>query len=891
MPLSPGTQLGAYRIVAPLGAGGMGEVYRASDTRLGREVALKVLPPHLAGVADSRERFEREAKVISSLSHPNICTLFDIGTQDDVTYLVMELLDGESLAARLDKGPLKIDEVMRLGAQVADALDKAHRKGIVHRDLKPANLMLTKTGVKVLDFGVAKLSEGRFGTTTGTGILPTVAPTRTTPLTMQGAIVGTMQYMAPEQLEGKPVDHRADIFSLGAVLFEMVTGKRAFEGASQASVIAAVLEREPRPVSEITAGTPPSLDRAIGRCLLKDPDERWQSALDIKSELEWIAAQSGTARAAARPAAAGRRRVPAAVTALIAAIGIVVAFLLGWVMNRTAAPPPARLTRTSIVIPPGTSLDTDNASIALSPDGTVLAYAGRERGGPRKLHLRPLDSLTPQALAGTDGATYPFWSPDGRQIGFFADRKLKKVPAAGGAVLTICDAEDGRGASWGADGTIVFSPRPRGGLSMVSAAGGAPTELTTTAEGVFTHRNPHFLPDGKRVLFFSGSNMGDPVNGIDSLDLASRQVARVRAADSEGIPLASGHLIFVSDGNLMAQKLDLASLSLTGEAVPIAENVQFNTFRYTGTYTLSNTGLLLFQSGAIQGDNQLTWYDLDGKKLGTVGDPAIFWFAMDISPDVRRAAVTVRHPDGGGDVWIYDLARGIGSRFTLGENNVNALAPIWSPDGRQVAYIDGAGSLYAKAVDGGTPERKVFTEDSSLVPRDWSPDGSVILYTTQQSVKTGIDLRLVTMTGEPNVTTFLESSANEDNAVFSPDGRWVAYTSDESGRTEVYVQSFPASGGKWQVSASGASWVEWTGTGEEIYFGDLDGKAYAVPVTVSGAGLEIGAPRPLFGGQILPVVGGDFTPDGRRFLGATQLRGEAGPVLTLVTHWYASIQH
>ena len=889
MALSPGTQLGSYRIVAQLGAGGMGEVYRATDTRLGRDVALKVLPPHLAGFADSRERFEREAKVISSLSHPNICTLFDIGTQDDTTYLVMELLEGEPLSARLEKGPLKLDEVLKYGAQVADALDKAHRKGIVHRDLKPANLMLTKGGVKVLDFGVAKLTEGRPGTTTGTGILPTVAPTRTTPLTMQGAIVGTMQYMAPEQLEGKPVDHRADIFSLGAVLFEMVTGKRAFEGASQASVIAAVLEREPRPVSEITAGTPPSLDRTVGRCLHKDPDERWQSAIDIKSDLEWIQQQSGTARTAARASAVARRSgARGAITAALAAIGIVAAFGLGWMMNRSEAPP-ARLLRASLVISSGTTLDSDNASIALSPDGTMLVYAGRERGGAGGLFLRPLDSLTAQPLAGTAGATYPFWSPDGRQIGFFADRKLKRIPSTGGAVQTICDAEDGRGASWGADGTIVFSPRPRAGLNSVPAAGGTVTSLTTLEEGAFTHRNPHFLPDGKRVLFFSGSNAGDPINGIHSLDLASRKIERVLAVDSEGIPLDSGHLVFVRDGNLMAQKLDLASLALSGEAVPIAENVQFNTFRYTGTYTVSSAGLLLFQTGAIQGDNQLTWYDEKGNKAGTVGEPASFWLPMQISPDGRRAAATIRHSDGGSDVWMYDLTRGIGTRFTMGENK-NSLVPLWSPDGRQLVYIDGAGGLYGKAVDGSTPERLIFQEDSSLIPVDWSPDGSRIIYSTQQSAKTGTDLRIVTLTGEAKASPYLEGTANEEWAVFSPDGRWVAYISDESGRSEVYVQSFPAGGGKYQVSATGATWVEWTGTGKEIYFGDSDGKFYAVPVTARGAGLEIDAPRPLFEGKEVAVVTGAFTPDGTRYLGAAQLSGDVGPVLTLVTNWASMLQ-
>ena len=791
MALSPGTMLGSYRIESPLGAGGMGEVYRATDTRLGREVAVKILPEHLASFAEARERFEREARVISSLSHPSICTLFDIGTQDGSAYLVMELLEGETLAARLLRGPLKLDETLRLGAQVADALDKAHRKGIIHRDLKPANLMLTKSGIKVLDFGVAKLREdpSGSGTLTGTGILPTRAPTRTTPLssplTTEGAIVGTMQYMAPEQLEGKPVDHRADIFSLGAVLYEMMTAKRVFEGASQASVIAAILEREPRPVSQLIPACPAALDRAIARCLAKDPDERWQSALDIKSDLEWIGQQSGVTatQRAVSDASAGKtassRARPMSAAAVAVALVVVGAamFALGWILNRSE-PPPARLMRVSLVMPRGSSLDTDNSSIALSPDGTTLAYAARERGGSGRLFVRSLDSLTAQPLAGTDGASYPTWSPDGKQLAFFADRKLKKVPANGGTVQSICEADDGRGASWGAENVIVFAPRPKGGLSMVSASGGAPAAITTPTNEVITHRNPRFLPDGRRLLFFSGNNAGDKDSGIHSLDLSTKKVDLVLPADSEGIYIEPGYLAFVREGNLMAQRIDPATLRTTGEAVPIAEGVQFNTFRRTGTYTFAGTGLLLFQSGAIQADSQLTWYDLEGKRVGTVGEPAIFWLGMEISPDGRRAVATVRHADGGSDLWMYDLTRGLGTRFTLGETN--GLTPYWSPDGRQVAYIDGGGSLFLKAADGATPPKKIFTSpDGSFNPTSWSRDGSKIFY-FNQTAKTGTDLYYLPVPGasgsagplEP--VPFLVSSANESDAQQAPQTRSTA---------------------------------------------------------------------------------------------------------------------
>jgi len=893
MALAQGTQLGSYRIIAPVGSGGMGEVYRATDTRLNREVAVKILPEHLARSPEARERFEREAKVISSLSHPGICTLFDIGTQGDISYLVMELLEGETLASRIEKGPMKLEETLRLGAQVADALDKAHRKGVVHRDLKPANLMLTRNGVKVLDFGVAKLREEPAGAATGAGILPTMTPTRTTPLTTEGSIVGTMQYMAPEQLEGKPVDHRSDIFSLGAVLYETITARRAFDGASQASVIAAIIEREPRPVSELASSAPPSLDRAIGRCLAKDPDARWQSCLDLKSELEWISQQSGTS-VAARPAAAESTLRPGrargrnmAVTALLAVVGAGAIFALGWMLHRPA-PAPARLLRASIVMPKGTTLDTDNASIALSPDGTMVAYTGQEAGGAMRLFVRRLDSLTSQPLAGTEGATYPFWSPDGFTLGFMSSGKLKKVPASGGTVQTICDAEEGRGASWGDTGMIVFAPRPKGGLEMVPASGGAPAKLTTPTDENITQRNPRFLPGGKRLLFYSGGAPGDPGEGIYSLDLQSRKPVQIMHTASEGIYVEPGYLAFVRDGNLMAQPIDLDTLRTSGEAVPIAENVQFNSFRATGTYTFSRTGLLLFQSGAIQGEDQLTWYDLDGKRLGTLGEPAIFWISLAISPDGRKAVATVRHPAGGSDLWTYDLARGLGTRFTFGETH--ALAPRWSPDGRQVAYIDGNGALYVKASDGATPARKVFSvPGGSMFPTSWSRDGARIIYATQ-SAKTNSDLWILPMIGEAKPTPFLTTTANEENGTFSPDGRWVAYTSDESGRKEVYVRSFPGPGGNWQVSTQGAGSGGWYAGRMEIGFADLENRAFVVSVTPKGEALEIGTPRPLFGGNVLPVVLGDFTPDGKRFLGATPVGDNAGPVLTMVLNWPAALE-
>ena len=890
MGVVPGTRLGPFEIVASLGAGGMGEVYRAVDTRLGRNVAIKVLPEHLAARAAARERFEREAKAISALGHPNICTLYDIGTDGDRAYLVMELLEGETLATRLERGPLALEEALRIAIQIANGLHTAHLQGVVHRDLKPANVMLTRSGAKILDFGVAKLRDEAPETQHGaTGLLPTVAPTRATPLTSQGALVGTLQYMAPEQLEGKPLDHRADIFSFGALLYEAITGKRAFDGASQASVIAAILEREPRLVSEqLPAATGgPALDRVIRRCLAKDPGERWQSALDLRSELEWIAAGSGVERGrAAVPAPPLGRRSPTWIpwaTALVAGVAM---FALGWVLARPAAVP-AAVTRTTIELPKGTKLDTDNASIALSPDGTKLAYAAID-GGKLALWVRPLDSLTPQRLAGSEDATYPFWSPDGAHIGFFADRKLKKVPAAGGPVQSLCDVTDGRGASWGTSGVIVFAPAPYGGLWQVPASGGAAVQLTTPDDPNLTHRNPRFLPDGKRVLFYSGLNTGDEGNGVYCLDIETKEISLVLGGDSEGLWVEPGWLAFVRDGNLMAQRIDARTLRTSGEAIPIAENVQFNTFRYTGTYTFSNNGLLLYETGALQGENQLTWFDLEGKPLGKVGEPAVFWLTLVVSPDGRRAVSAVRHRDGGSDLWMYDLARGVGSRFTLGETN--ALMPVWSPDGREVAYCDGAGALYSKPVDGTSPPRQIYLKKgATLNCTAWHPDGSTIACVSQNA-NTGTDVWLVPARGGAEPTVWLATHANEGSPSFSPDGRWMTYVSDESGRQELYVASFPEARGKWLISTGGVQGGSFSADGKSIRYWDNEQKAFAVPVSPSGGGLDIGSPQPLFGGEALPVISGDFMPDGTRFLGARRDDTGTAPGLTLVTSWSTELR-
>ena len=496
MALSSGTRLGPYEILSPLGAGGMGEVYRARDTRLEREVAVKVLPPHLSSSEEMRQRFEREAKAISQLSHPHICALYDVGSHEGTEYLVMELLEGETLAARLVKGALPLEQTLRFGVEIADALDKAHRQGIVHRDLKPGNVMLTKSGVKLLDFGLAKVLDPKGPVESLTSV-----PTAAKDVTEAGAILGTLSYMAPEQLEGKKADPRTDIFAFGAMLYEMATGRKAFSGSGRASLISSIMTTEPQPISTLQPMTPPALDRVVRKCLAKDPEERWQNAADLGSELRWVS-EGGSQTGIAAPAVSGRRRrswLPWAAALLLSGLAVALSSFF-------RAPAPAPVLRAAINLPPKTVLEPLGMALALSPDGLRLAFSATGSDGKLRLWLRSMDGLEVQPLTGTDGATCPFWSPDSRFIGFFADRKLKKIPASGGTVLTICDAPDGRGASWGRDDVVVFAPAPFGGLSRVSASGAAPTMLTEVKGPGVTHRLPHFLPDGKHLLFLSGTN-------------------------------------------------------------------------------------------------------------------------------------------------------------------------------------------------------------------------------------------------------------------------------------------------------------------------------------------------------------------------------------------------
>jgi len=858
MGLTSGIKLGPYEIVSPLGAGGMGEVYRARDTRLGRDVAIKVLPSHLSSSPELKERFKREARAISSLNHPNICTLHDIGQQDGVDFLVMEYLEGETLQQRLLRGALPLKQVHEYGIQITVALDRAHQNGIAHRDLKPGNIMLTKTGAKLLDFGLAKPVAALVPGVGATGSLTPSTPTLTLasmtgqpdPLTRQGMIVGTFQYLAPEVLQGKDADARSDIFALGAVLHEMICGKPAFSGKSQLGVITAILESEPERIPQVSA----SLEHIVHTCLAKEPAERWQSAREVSRELRW-AAQVGSEPALGGGSATRR----SALFGLGAAIGIAIAVLAFLTMRYTARPVPGSRLMVSVIPPTGIFPDTwgRNGPPQISPDGQKIAFVGcksesasRSIAGNRdcSIWLQSLRSAEAREIAGTSSGYGPFWSPDGRDIGFFADGKLKRITADGGPVQTVCNAEDGRGGSWGSKGTIIFAATRGSPIFRVPAEGGTPVAITSSRPALNladlgSHRWPYFLPDGEHFLYLNAQagacSEGDEFR-FASLD-GKKDVLLMQTCTS-GV-FADGRLIYWRDGNLVGQALDTSAGVIRGAPVAIVEHAAFDSSFAFSPFSVSEDGKLLYVAGRAPVGAQLVWYDRTGKTLGTLGEEAPGYSNIAISPDGSRVVADTQQQR----ILLLD-SRGTRTLATLSSH----FGPFstWSADGRYVyftAEANGAYGISSIATDGSGAQQTLVTFSKGqpgAVFLAASPDGKYLAYAALNPAAK-LSLYTLELTRNAKPRSFLPPTADGSAPAFSPDGKWLAYESTQSGKNEVYITPFPDGGAQYQVSTNGGERPAWSRTGKEMFYRE-NLRLMSVSVNTDGLRVELGTPAPLF---------------------------------------------
>jgi eukaryotic-like serine/threonine-protein kinase len=890
MTIAAGTRLGAYEVISPIGAGGMGEVYKARDMRLDRTVAIKVLPDHFADLGASRERFEREAKTIASLNHPHICTLYDVGREGSTDYLVMEYIEGETLAQRLTKGPLPLQQVLQYAIEIADALDKAHRKGITHRDLKPGNIMLTKGGTKLLDFGLAKLAQDNAPVTP-----ESQQATLKDAVTAQGTILGTLQYMAPEQVEGKTdeIDARTDIFAFGVVVYEMATGKKAFEGKSQASLMAKILETDPAPMATLAPMTPPALDRLVKRCLAKDPDDRWQSARDLEEELKWITDSGVQAVKAFGAAPEAGRTFGARTLGFIAAGAFFAAAIVGvavWFLKPAPTLPKA-VTRFTIAPPANQLLFTDAAPagfvLAISPDGTRIAYESHPAGSSQfQLYLRSLNSLESVPIPGAEHGLDPFFSPDGQWLGFYSGEALKKVPVNGGTAITLAPVTTGVQPAWTSQGTIFFGTA-FGQLYQIPDAGGNPQALFQLDKGEAGERDPVLLPGGKEVAFTSsvGSGTGGGRVSVRSLatgerhDLIPAQAIRLRY-------VPPGYLVYAQNGNLMAAPLDLTRLALTAPPVTVLEGVLSSAGSGTAQYDISASGTLVYMPGQHT-PLKLVWVDRRGGEQ-PVNAPPHSYVLPRISPDGRRVAVGVEESDA--QVWLYDLERDALTRVTFqGAPNVD---PIWTPDGQRITYKGTGNLIYWQPADGSGSAEQITNDPlgTNNVPGSWSPDGQHMVFT--YDVGGGRQLWIYSVK-DHKIAPFEPNPPHYETAPrFSPDGRWIAYGSPESGRYEIYVRPYPGPGGKWQVSTQGGTEPVWNPKGHELLY--REGKKLMAVEYEGQQSFSPGKPKELFEGPyaLTPRSFPDYdvSPDGQRFLMVKPSEEQQTSQIVVVQNWVEELK-
>ena len=887
MRFSPDTWLGRYQIVSPLGAGGMGEVYLARDPKINRNVAIKVLPVAFSADTDRLRRFEQEAQAAGAINHPNILSIYDVDTHEGSPYVVSELLDGTTLREQLNGNGLPVRKSLDYALQIASGLAAAHAKGIVHRDLKPENLFITKDGrLKILDFGLAKLIEQPDGNEAQTDL-----PTRQFN-TDPGAILGTVGYMSPEQVRAVRVDHRSDIFSLGTILYEMLSGKRAFHGASKIETLNAILKEEPPELSQSNSQINPALERVVMHCLEKNPDQRFQSARDVQFALEALSGMpSGRTTATVLPLATvqpNKRQWLPWVIAAVLLLGLLAALPFAIAYLRHTPAQTATAARFFIYAPEKTSF---GGPFAVSPDGLRVVLRGTSEG-KTLLWVRDIDSLTAKPLEGTEEAIYPFWSPDSRFIGFFSAGKLKRIEFTGGPAQTICDAADGRGGTWNRDGVIVFAPSPLDSLYKVSAAGGSPVPVTKIDESAreVSHHFPYFLPDGRHFLYAGRSvlleNSWILVGALDS-----NETKRVMNFTANAVYVAPGYLLTMRELTLVAQRFDPDKLELAGDSFPVVEGVDRIPGLGFGLFSVSDTGVLVYRGGS-GGNVDLAWFDRTGKQLGTLGPPAAYNNPA-LSPDEKRLAVSIVDPQVRltADLWLIDLSSGSRTRLTFDPGAESC--PIWKPDGSVIVFHstrDGPLNLYQKAANGAGNEDALLRSENSKSPSDWSADGKFILY-EEQNQRTGSDLWVLALSGEQKPFPFLQTNYVENQGQFSPNGKWVAYTSNESGTYQVYVRSFP-SGGVWQISDNGGGDPRWRHDGKELFFISLDRKLMSVDIKGDGSTFESSPPKPLFELRVRRLPGPRnyyvVSNDGQRFLVASNPDEVATQPMTVVLNWQSA---